>query len=115
MWPSMGSMGWWMVLWWGTGLIVLVLLVLLVLLAAGAAGGLLPRGDESLSRFSGAVTRRAKSSARSTNAALRTCAAGWTDTRTLRRHPPRPAGEPAAAMSNEPQNVSTRDLRLIGQ
>jgi putative membrane protein len=42
----MGSMGWWMVLWSGTGLIVLVLLVLLVLLAAGVAGGLLPRGDE---------------------------------------------------------------------
>ena len=49
MWPSMGSMGsmgWWKLLWWGTGLVVLVLVVLLVLLAGGAAGGLLPRGDE---------------------------------------------------------------------
>jgi hypothetical protein len=27
MWPYMGSMGWWMVLWWVAGIVVLVLLV----------------------------------------------------------------------------------------
>ena len=44
MWPYMGSMGWWMALWWITGIVVLVLLVWLV---AGASGGFLPRGDET--------------------------------------------------------------------
>jgi putative membrane protein len=40
----MGSMGWWMVLWWVAGLVVLVLLVRLV---AGTAGGFSPRSDET--------------------------------------------------------------------
>ena len=44
MWPYMGSMGWWMVLWWLAGIAVLVLLVRL---AAGAAWGFSPRGDET--------------------------------------------------------------------
>ncbi len=43
MWPYMGSMGWWMVLWWAAGIIVLVLLVRL----ATGAGGFSPRGDET--------------------------------------------------------------------
>ena len=44
MWPYMGSMGWWMVLWWVAGLVVLVLLVRLV---AGTTGGFPPRSDET--------------------------------------------------------------------
>ena len=44
MWPYMGSMGWWMVLWWGVGILVLVLLVRLV---AGSAGGFSRRDDET--------------------------------------------------------------------
>jgi putative membrane protein len=44
MWPSMGSMGWWMVLWWVAGIAVLVLLVRLV---AGTAAGFSPRSDET--------------------------------------------------------------------
>ena len=43
MWPYMGSMGWWMVLWWVAGIVVLVLFVRLV----AAAGGFSPRGDET--------------------------------------------------------------------
>lgn len=43
MWPYMGSMGWWMVLWWAAGITVLVLLVRLV----AGAGGFSPRGDET--------------------------------------------------------------------
>ena len=42
MWPYMGSMGWWMVLWWVAGIVVLVLLVRLV---AGTTGGFSPRSD----------------------------------------------------------------------
>ena len=42
--PYMGSMGWWMVLWWGFGLGVLVLFVWLM---ARAAGGFPARGDET--------------------------------------------------------------------
>lgn len=42
MWPYMGSMGWWMVLWWVAGILVLVLLVRLV---AGSTGGF-SRGDD---------------------------------------------------------------------
>ena len=44
MWPYMGSMGWWMVLWWAVGIVVLVLLVRLV---GGAGGGFSPRSDET--------------------------------------------------------------------
>ena len=47
MWPymgSMGSMGWWMVLWWLVGILVLVLLVRLV---AGSTGGFSRRDDET--------------------------------------------------------------------
>jgi putative membrane protein len=44
MWPWMGSMGWWMVLWWVAGVAVLVLLVRLV---TGTGGGFSPRGDET--------------------------------------------------------------------
>ena len=44
MWPYMGSMRWWMVLWWVAGIIVLVLLVQLV---AGTTGGFSPRSDET--------------------------------------------------------------------
>ncbi len=44
MWPYMGSMGWWMVLWWVAGIIVLVLLVRLV---AGSTGALSRRDDET--------------------------------------------------------------------
>jgi len=42
MWPSMGQMGGWMVLWWGFGLVVLVLLVWLI---AKAVGGTSTRDD----------------------------------------------------------------------
>jgi putative membrane protein len=44
MWPNMGSMGWWMVVWWAVGIAVLVLVVRLV---AGSLGGPAARGDES--------------------------------------------------------------------
>ena len=44
MWPYMGSMGWWMVLWWVAGIVVLVLLVRMV---AGTTGGFSPRSDET--------------------------------------------------------------------
>lgn len=44
MWPYMGSMGWWMVLWWVAGILVLVLLVRLV---TGSAGGVSRRDDET--------------------------------------------------------------------
>jgi putative membrane protein len=44
MWPYMGSMGWWMVLWSVAGIIVLVLLVRLV---AGSTGGFSRRDDET--------------------------------------------------------------------
>jgi putative membrane protein len=44
MWPNMGSMGWWMVLWWVVGIAVLVVLVRLV---AGAAGGFASRTDDT--------------------------------------------------------------------
>lgn len=44
MWPSMGSMGWWMVLWWVAGILVLVLLVRLVI---GSPGGFSRRDDET--------------------------------------------------------------------
>ena len=44
MWPYMGSMGWWMVLWWGFGLAILVLVVWLI---ARATGGFAARGDET--------------------------------------------------------------------
>ena len=43
MWPYMGSMGWWMALWWVFGLAVLVLFVWLT--AKAAAGPI--RGDDS--------------------------------------------------------------------
>ena len=42
MWPSMGPMGGWMVLWWGFGLVVLVLIVWLI---AKAVGGTSTRDD----------------------------------------------------------------------
>jgi putative membrane protein len=44
MWPYMGSMGSWMVLWPVAGIIVLVLLVRLV---AGSTGGFSRRDDET--------------------------------------------------------------------
>lgn len=44
MWPYMGSMGWWMVLWWAAGLVVLVLLVRLI---AGPSGAWALRGDDT--------------------------------------------------------------------
>ena len=44
MWPYMGAMGWWMVLWWVFGLAVLVLLVSLI---TRAGGGSMGRADES--------------------------------------------------------------------
>ena len=44
MWPYMGSMGWWMVLWWVAGIIVLVLLVRLV---TGSTGAFSRRDDET--------------------------------------------------------------------
>lgn len=40
----MGSMGWWMVLWWVAGIVVLVLLVRLV---AGSLGGSSRQADET--------------------------------------------------------------------
>jgi putative membrane protein len=42
MWPYMGSMGWWMVLWWVTGIVVLVLLV-----RRWNDWGFSPRSDET--------------------------------------------------------------------
>ena len=42
--PYMGSMGWWMVLWW---LVAIVVLVLLVRLVVGSLGGPATRGDET--------------------------------------------------------------------
>ena len=44
MWPNMGSMGWWMVLWW---LVAIVVLVLVVRLVTGSRGGPGSRADES--------------------------------------------------------------------
>lgn len=44
MWPYMGSMGWWMVLWW---LVAIVVLVLVVRLVAGSLGSHGTRGDET--------------------------------------------------------------------
>lgn len=44
MWPYMGSMGWWMVLWWIAGIVVLIVLVKLVV---GASGGFSSRGDDT--------------------------------------------------------------------
>lgn len=44
MWPYMGSMGWWMVLWWGFGVAVLALFVWLIARTAGGPSG---RGDET--------------------------------------------------------------------
>lgn len=43
MWPYMGPMGWWMVVWWVFGVAVLVLLVWAI---ARAAGGFSPRAAE---------------------------------------------------------------------
>ena len=78
MWPYMGSMGWWMVLWWVAGIVVLVLVVRLV---AGAAGGFSPRGDETPEQILSDVTRRAKWSATSTNGAWTISPLGVTSTR----------------------------------
>lgn len=44
MWPQMGSMGVWMVLWWGLGIALLIALVWLVINAAGRSS---TRGDET--------------------------------------------------------------------
>jgi putative membrane protein len=44
MWPYMGSMGWWMALWWVFGLAFLVLVVWVVTRAAGGPPG---RVDET--------------------------------------------------------------------
>jgi len=44
MWPYMGSMGWWMALWWVLGIAVLILLVRV---AVGWTGGSPPRSDET--------------------------------------------------------------------
>jgi putative membrane protein len=40
----MGSMGWWMLLWWVVGILILVLVVRLVV---GATGGAQARSEES--------------------------------------------------------------------
>ena len=43
MWPYMGAMGWWMLLWWIAGIVVLILLVrVLVRTSPGS-----PPGDET--------------------------------------------------------------------
>jgi len=42
MWPQMGSMGWWMVLWWGAGVIVLVLAHLAFILIGVSRAWLYP-------------------------------------------------------------------------
>lgn len=39
MWPYMGSMGWWMALWWIFGLAALILIVWIVARAVGGPGG----------------------------------------------------------------------------
>ena len=44
MWPYMGSMGWWMVLWWGFGLVVLALLAWVI---AKTARGFSMRSGET--------------------------------------------------------------------
>ncbi|MEQ1760083.1 MAG: SHOCT domain-containing protein [Vicinamibacterales bacterium] len=44
MWPYMGPMGGWMVLWWAVGLVVLVLVVRM---ATGTTGGFSTRGDDT--------------------------------------------------------------------
>jgi putative membrane protein len=44
MWPYMGSMGWWMALWWLAAIVVLVLVVRLV---AGSLASPGSRADES--------------------------------------------------------------------
>jgi putative membrane protein len=44
MWPNMGSMGWWMALWWLAAIVVLVLVVRLV---AGSLASPGSRADES--------------------------------------------------------------------
>ena len=47
MWPSMGQMGWWMVLWWVFGVVILILLVWTVMAMIRSAAGSTPRSDES--------------------------------------------------------------------
>lgn len=44
MWPYMGTMGWWMLLWWAFGAAILVLLVWVI---ARAASGSTGRADDS--------------------------------------------------------------------
>jgi putative membrane protein len=44
MWPFMGSMSVWMVLWWGTGIVVLLLLIRVI---SGPLGGSPPKSDDS--------------------------------------------------------------------
>lgn len=44
MWPYMGSMGWWMVLWWLAGIVVLIVLVTAI---ARASGGRASPVDDS--------------------------------------------------------------------
>lgn len=39
MWPYMGGMGWWMVIWWVFGIAILVLLVWLIVRAVSGAPG----------------------------------------------------------------------------
>ena len=45
MWPYMGQMGWWMVLWWVSGLAIVVVLIWAIARAAG--GGSSPRAEDS--------------------------------------------------------------------
>lgn len=44
MWPYMGGMGWWMVIWWLFGIAILVLLVWVIVRAVGGSPG---RGEDS--------------------------------------------------------------------
>lgn len=39
MWPYMGGMGWWMVIWWLFGIAILVLLVWVIVRAVGGSPG----------------------------------------------------------------------------
>jgi putative membrane protein len=48
MWPHMGSMGWWMVLWWGAGILILVLLVWVLARVANGSGRVSEETPEQL-------------------------------------------------------------------
>ena len=48
MWPYMGSMGWWMAIWWAFGIAFLVLIVWVVGRAAGGPPGRLEEPPEQI-------------------------------------------------------------------